>query len=258
MVYKSHRCDRLLQTGTWELETTSQSGSVLTLGSLVVLVERWGLTWWPLLVGSASETNAWSDLTYLRYTWKPAKTKDCFQLRMKVIGRFMQDSTAGSLTWTMHRVSRWHFLTSPQVASDQACLQNLLREVRWNEHGTDGHPIQRMPKANMPLQEWMLGQWLFIRVIFRFCEAESQCWTMVSIPWKELALSELVYHYHMLQVAAIVGKPSQQFVDQERCDVPKWTENPKMRWDFFGNFTTLGFWQLYNFGVFWRHLSNKV
>ena len=152
MVYKSHRCDRLLQTGTWELETTS----------LVVLLERWGLTWWPLLVGSASETNAWSDFTYLRYTRKPPKTKDCFQLRMKVIGRYMQDSTAFSLTWTAHPVFRWHFLTSSQVASDQACLQNLLREVRWNEPGTEGHPIQRMPKANMPLQEWMLGQWLFI------------------------------------------------------------------------------------------------
>lgn len=38
-------------------------------------------------MGSASETNAWSDFTYLRYTWKPTKTKDCFQLRMKVIGQ---------------------------------------------------------------------------------------------------------------------------------------------------------------------------
>lgn len=55
---------------------------------------------------------------------------------------------------------------------------------------------------------------------------------MVLIPWKELVLSELVYR--MPQVAAIVGKPSQQFVDQERwCDVPKWTENPKMRFETF-------------------------
>jgi len=64
---------------------------------------------------------------------------------------------------------------------------------------------------------------------------------MVLIP----LLSELVYH--MLQVAAIVGKPSQQFVDQERCDVPKWTENPKMRFETFSaTLQLVGFWQLYN------------
>ena len=76
---------------------------------------------------------------------------------------------------------------------------------------------------------------------------------MVLIP----LLSELVYH--MLQVAAIVGKPSQQFVDQERCDVAKWTENPKMRFEpFSATLQLVGFLAtLQLLGVFWLDTYRK-
>lgn len=221
-------------------------------------MERWGLTWWPLLVGSASETDAWSDFTYLRYTWKPPKTKDCFQLGMKVIGRYLQDSTAFSLTWTTHPVFRWHFFDATPGCFGSSLLAEPLAggEMKWTWDWGSSNPKDAESQHATPRMDAWSMTFHFHSVIFRFCEAESHCWTMVLIPWKELVLSELVYH--MLQVAAIVGKPSQQFVDQERCDVPKWTEHPKMRFEpFFGNFTTCWvLFQLYNFGgILVRHLS---
>lgn len=124
-------------------------------------------------------------------------------------------------------------------------------EMKWTWDWWSSNPKDAESQHATPRMDAWSMTFHFHRVIFRFCEAESCFWTMVLIPWKELVLSELVYH--MLQVAAIVGKPSQQFVDQERCDVAKWTENPKIRFEpFSATLQLVGFLAtLQLLGVFW-------